>query len=101
MPIERMWMIGGAAQSPLWPAIVADVTGVPLSLPQGKHWPAVGAAILAGLGSGAFETMAAGQARFRRLARQVEPDQGRMSIHEECFAAYRQLGGLVSGLGIG
>ena len=91
LPIERLWMIGGAASSPLWPAIVADVTGVPLSLPQGKHWPAVGAAILAGVGVGAFETMEAGQARFQQPARQIEPDRESISIYDECFAAYQQL----------
>jgi sugar (pentulose or hexulose) kinase len=91
MPIERMWMIGGAAQSPLWPAIVADVAGLPLALPQGKHWPAVGAAILAGVGIGAFETLAAGQACFRRLARPVEPAPRGMQIYDKCFAAYQQL----------
>jgi xylulokinase len=99
MPVERMWMVGGAAQSPLWPAIVADVSGLPLTLPQafpgqrrrGQHWPAVGAAILAGLGVGAFETLAAAQARFRRPAHQVEPDPGRMQIYDQCFEAYQQL----------
>ena len=92
MPIEQMWMIGGAAQSPLWPAIVADVTGVPLSLPQYEHWPAVGAAILAGVGIGAFESLAAAQARFQRPARQIEPDPETMPIYDECFAIYQQLG---------
>jgi xylulokinase len=91
MPVERMWMIGGAAQSPLWPAILADVTGVPLSLPQYEHWPAVGAAILAGLGAGVYASAAEAQARFERPARQIEPDQGRMEIYESCFAAYKQL----------
>jgi xylulokinase len=91
LPVERMWMIGGAASSPLWPAIVADVTGLPLVLPEGKHWPAVGAAILAGVGVGAFETLAAGQARFQKPARQVEPDSTRMQIYDECFAASQQL----------
>jgi xylulokinase len=92
MPIQRMWMTGGAAQSPLWSAILADVTGVPLVLPQYKYWPAVGAAILAGLGGGAFESLAAAQARFQKPARQVEPDQANMSIYGEYFAAYRHLG---------
>jgi sugar (pentulose or hexulose) kinase len=87
-----MWMIGGAAQSPVWPGIVADATGVPLSLPQYKHWPTVGAAILAGVGIGAFETLAAGQARFQWPARQIEPDTGRMSIYDRCFSTYQQLG---------
>jgi len=92
MPIQEMWMMGGAAQSPLWPSILADVTGVPLALPQCEHWPAVGAAILAGLGIGAFESLAAAQARFQRPARQVEPDPETMSIYDECFASYQQLG---------
>ncbi|MCL7453299.1 MAG: FGGY family carbohydrate kinase [Anaerolineae bacterium] len=96
MPVEQMWMVGGAASSPLWPTIVADVTGVPLSLPQGSHWPAVGAAILAGLGTGAFETMAAGQARFQQPARQIEPDQARMSLYDQWFAAYLALSGSVT-----
>jgi xylulokinase len=91
MPMEQTWMIGGAASSPLWPAIVADVTGLPLTLPRGQQWPAVGAAILAGVGSGAFETLAAGQARFRRPARRIEPDPGRMRIYDACFAAYQQV----------
>jgi xylulokinase len=91
MPIQHMWMIGGAAQSPLWPAIVADATGIPLSLPQGEHWPAVGAAILAGVGSGAFETIAETQARFRRPKRQIEPDRARMAIYDQHFSDYQQL----------
>jgi xylulokinase len=96
MPVERMWMVGGAASSPLWPAIVSDVTGVPLFLPQGKHWPAVGAAILAGVGSGAFDSLAAGLARFQRPAQQVDPDQARMSVYDRCFSAYRALSGSVT-----
>jgi xylulokinase len=99
LPVERMWMIGGAASSPLWPAIVADVTGVPLALPQAcpeqsrrsMHGPAVGAAILAGVGIGAFETLAAGQARFLRAAREIEPDRAKMQTYEKSFAMYQQL----------
>jgi xylulokinase len=91
LPVERMWMMGGAASSPLWPAIVADVSGVPLTLPRGRHWPAAGAAILAGLGIGAFDSLADGQARFRRPAQQVQPDPGGMQIYDQHFAAYRQL----------
>ncbi|MGD8398557.1 MAG: FGGY-family carbohydrate kinase, partial [Anaerolineae bacterium] len=91
LPIERLILVGGAAQSPLWPQAVADVTGVPLSLPQGSHWPAVGAAILAGVGVGAFDTIAVAQARFQRPARQVAPDPERMQIYDRCFAAYQQL----------
>jgi xylulokinase len=91
MAIHRMWMIGGAAQSPLWPGILASVTGVPLYLPQYEHWPAVGAAILAGVGAGAYDTLAEAQARFVRPTRQVEPDPEAMSIYDESYSRYRQL----------
>ena len=96
MPVRQLSMIGGAAQSSLWPAIVADVTATPIALPQYKHWPAVGAAILAGVGIGAFETMADGQTRFQRPARQIEPNQNRMQIYDECFAAYQHAARLVA-----
>jgi xylulokinase len=91
MPVERLWMIGGAAQSSVWPAILADITGVPLSLPHYGHWPAVGAAILAGLGAGVYGSLAEAQARFVWPARQVEPDQQRMKIYDDGFATYQQL----------
>jgi xylulokinase len=93
LSIQRMWMIGGAAQSPKWPGILASVTGVPLTLPQYEHWPAVGAAILAGLGTGAYDTLAEAQARFVRPTRQVGPDPEAMSRYDESFARYRQLVG--------
>jgi sugar (pentulose or hexulose) kinase len=95
MPIERMWMIGGATSSPIWPNILADVTGVPLSLPEAMHWPAVGAAILAGMGIGAFETLDAGRARFLRPARQIDPDRVAVRIYDGCFASYQHLARLV------
>jgi sugar (pentulose or hexulose) kinase len=91
MPIEQMCMVGGATRSPLWPVIVADVTGLPLLVPQPAHWPTVGAAILAGVGIGAFETIADGQARFQRPAQRIEPEQARTALYEEYFRAYQQL----------
>ncbi len=43
---------GGAAKSPLWSQIVADVTGKPVKVPAVKEATALGAAILAGVGVG-------------------------------------------------
>lgn len=90
MPVERMGMIGGAASSPWWPAIVADVTGVSLWLPQGKNWPAVGAAMLAGIGIGAFSSWEDAQKRFQRPSSSLEPDPHRREIYEALYAAYRK-----------
>ena len=92
LPVDRLWMVGGATHSSIWPAIVAEVLAVPLSVPQGQHWPAVGAALLAAIGSGAFESIEAGLVRFQRPSRQIQPDPSTSQIYDECFATYRKLG---------
>ncbi|NJN97577.1 MAG: hypothetical protein HC875_27615 [Anaerolineales bacterium] len=65
LPVERLWMAGGATRSPVWTRILADVTGVPLTLTEYAHWSALGAAILAGWGAGVFESVEAGQSRLQ------------------------------------
>lgn len=91
MPVEQMWMIGGATRSPLWPQIVADVTGVPLSLSQYTHGPALGAAILAGLGLGVFDSVEKGQSMFPATARQITADDTHRATYDEQFAAYQRM----------
>ena len=91
MPIEQMWMVGGATRSPIWPQIVADVTGVPIFLAPYTHGPALGAGILAGVGANVFESMAAGQQQFSRPARQIVPDDHHRPVYDEQFAVYRRL----------
>jgi xylulokinase len=91
MAIEQMWMVGGATHSPFWPQIVADVTGVPISLTQYTHGPALGAAILAGVGLGLLNSVEAGQARFRVSARQIEPGDAHAPVYDKQFAAYQRM----------
>lgn len=91
MAVDRLWMVGGAAQSPVWPALIASVTGLPLALPGYKHWAASGAAILAGVGAGVFETVGAGQSCFREPAQQITPDKNLTSFYDEQFVTYQQL----------
>ncbi len=50
--IEGLWMVGGATRSRIWPQILADISGIPISLTQYSHGPALGAAILAAQGLG-------------------------------------------------
>ncbi|MCP4396596.1 MAG: hypothetical protein GY801_04720, partial [bacterium] len=54
LPAERIAMVGGPAESPVWPRILAEITGLELRLINGQSAGAVGAAILAGIGTGIF-----------------------------------------------
>ena len=89
LPIERLWMVGGAAQSPHWPQILADVGGIPIRIPEYDNWAALGTAVLAGVGIGAFESIEDGLARFQKPARDVLPDAGMRGRYDEMFEKYQ------------
>lgn len=98
LPVERLWLVGGATRSSLWPTILADVSGVPFSVTEYAHWPALGAAILAGVGAGVFPTVEAGQSCFQQPAREVTPNPAHRQLYEERFAAYQQAAELLAKL---
>jgi sugar (pentulose or hexulose) kinase len=52
-------LTGGAARSTLWPQILADVLGSPVSVPDHVESAALGAAVLAGRGAGVLLSGAA------------------------------------------
>jgi xylulokinase len=54
MSAEHIVMVGGPTNSPIWPQILADISGVELILANGQHAGALGAALLAGIGVGIY-----------------------------------------------
>jgi xylulokinase len=90
IPIEKLWMVGGAAQSPLWPSILADVTGIPICLPDYDTWPALGAAILAGYGSGAFASLEMGLQKFQKPQKEIQPQMNTAEAYQNAFQEYQR-----------
>ncbi|NPV74958.1 MAG: hypothetical protein HPY59_01155 [Anaerolineae bacterium] len=89
--MDQIWMIGGAAHSPHWPGIVASLTGMNVTLTHYSHGPALGAAILAGVGLGIYPNTDAGRSCFNLRPRQISPDEKLVSFYEDYFQRYRQL----------
>jgi xylulokinase len=87
--VHELTMVGGAARSPLWPQIVADVTGVRVVTPAITEAASWGAAVLAGIGIGLFhDVSSAGNAATAGSTR-LEP--GNQEVCRALFAAYRRL----------
>ncbi len=63
-------MVGGPGNSPIWPSIVADVTGLDIAV-ESVHAGAMGAAILAGIGSGCFANEHAARAIMESSAKSL------------------------------
>jgi len=57
---HQVVLTGGAARSTLWPQILADVLGGPVSVPDHVESAALGAAVLAGRGAGVLADRGAG-----------------------------------------
>jgi len=59
VPVEEIRVMGGGAKSPLWCGMKADMTGKRLITLKNKECACLGAAILAGVGIGAFASVEA------------------------------------------
>ncbi|KRA99755.1 hypothetical protein ASD83_04425 [Devosia sp. Root685] len=82
---------GGGSRSDVWCQIRADVLGMSLQRTAVPDAAALGAAILAGVGSGAFDALAPAVRQLVRFERTFEPDNGQASLYAERFEHFRAL----------
>lgn len=78
---------GGAAYSPVWCGIMADVLGIPVKVPRIKEATALGACICAMVGSGRYPNFVNAAADLVRFEATYFPDQ---SVHETYQSHYQK-----------
>jgi len=84
-------VLGGGARSPLWKKIIASATGLALDEINIDEGPALGAAILAGVGTGVFGSVREASDSIIKVVRSVEPDQEWRKVYTELYQVYRAL----------
>ena len=85
-------VVGGGARSPLWMQIKADVTAKPVRAVLTKEPTALGAAMLAGLGSGMFADAEEAVARVVELASEpILPEPDAVAVYDEAYQRYLAL----------
>lgn len=84
--VREMNAMGGAANSRLWTQIKADITGKRINVPASDTATTLGAAILAGVGTGLYKGFKEAVERTIRITRVHEPD---MILHEKYMAYYQ------------
>jgi xylulokinase len=90
--LEEIILTGGIAKSSLWLQIIADITGLCISLPEETEGAPFGSAIVAGLGTGVFSDYDDAVARMVRIRRSVAvPDPALGGLYRELFAVYQGL----------
>ncbi len=81
-------LTGGAARSPQWVQIFADVFQVPVEIPEGTELGALGASICAAVASGLYESCEEACRHMVRIGRRQEPDPGRKELYEKKYSRY-------------
>jgi xylulokinase len=91
VPVKSIRLGGGGARSPLWRQIQADVYGHSVELVEAEEGAAYGAALLAGVGAGAWPTVDAACAAAVRVASRVDPQPAAVNTLNESYSAFRRV----------
>jgi xylulokinase len=89
--IDQLRAIGGGAKSKLWLQLKADITGLPVAVPQITEAASWGAAALAGAAAGCFSTPAQAVEASIQFERVYEPNPQRRKSYNQRYALYRQI----------
>ena len=91
VPVQSIRLGGGGARSPVWREIQAEIYGRTVELAAAEEGAAYGAALLAGVGGGAWASVDAACDTVIRIGSRVEPDAGTVKHMEARYREYRKL----------
>lgn len=91
LPIVQVRASGGGARSPLWRSIQTDVTGIPHVTINVDEGPALGVALLAGVGTGIYGSVAEACRAVIRVAGTTELCNVNRVAYDRYYGVYRQL----------
>ena len=88
---KKIISMGGGAKSKLWNQIKADITGIEINVPENTETAVLGAAIMAGVGIGAYENYDEATRRTVKIKDVYSPDKSKRPLYDKNFLKYREL----------
>lgn len=88
---KRMLACGGGGRSAVWRQMLADVFGCPVCTAQSNEGPALGAAILAGVGAGLYPSVREACDRMIRVGGEQPPIAENVAAYRRGYEMYRSL----------
>lgn len=89
--IDTLRAMGGAANSELWTQIKSDVTGRTIEVPASDTATTLGAAILAGIGTGVYQTYEEAVAKTIKVSKVYKPNTENHELYEHYMEIYLEL----------
>ncbi len=87
---EGIILSGGASKSPVWAQLLADISGLPVRIPEVADLACVGAAIMAGVGCGLYANTEEGYRALSVKERVLQPDLEKTKKYASLVAKYRK-----------
>ena len=95
--VNTIRLTGGAANSPLWCQMLADITKKKILIPAAKESGCLGAAMYAGVGAGIYRDCRDAASRAVKIEREYTPNPENFAAYDAAFArwnsAYESLNG--------
>ena len=89
--VDVLNAMGGAANSVLWTQIKADVTGKTFRVPSSDTATTLGAAILAGIGCGIYQSYDEAVKKTVAITRTQSPDAQNHALYQKQMQLYLEL----------
>ncbi len=86
--VDRLYAVGGAANSSFWTQMKADVTGKKICVPDSDNAATLGAAILAGIGTGVYPDFDAAVKTTVKIRKEYIPNEQNNLLYEKFFQIY-------------
>jgi xylulokinase len=91
VPVNRIRLGGGGARSSLWRQIQADIYGREVEIVEAEEGAAYGAAILAGVGAGRWNSVDAACNEIVRIASKTQPQPATVEKLATQYESYRRM----------
>lgn len=91
VPVEIIRLGGGGARSALWRQIQADIYGRKVEIVEAEEGATFGAALLAGVGVGAWQTVEEACQKVIRVAHRIEPDLPTTELMNRQYQIYQAI----------
>lgn len=89
VPVIRL--VGGAAKSPMWSQMLADIFQRPIEILRTSEAGCLGAAMYAGVGAGLYGSCEEAAERAVSVVDRYEPDPGTKGAYDDAFARFVNL----------
>lgn len=91
VPIREVRASGGGGKSPLWRQMQADVFQTPIAITNSKEGPALGAALLAGVGAGVYRDVNEACEKAIQVVKVQNPIEENIPVYEKYYEVYTDL----------